>query len=292
MRKQKTIAAVALTAALAGGAVFGATLGNPLASGAQDNPSTTTTAPTPTDRGGRPDGPGGPGFGMGGGIDLEVAAKTLGLSTDELRTQLQSGKSLADVAKAQGVDKQKLIDALVAAGEKRLDEAKAALPDRVAEAVDATHTPGEGGFGKGGPGGRGPGGMAFDVVAKALGISQEDLMSALRDGKTIAEIAKEKGVDEQKVIDALVADAKTKTAAAVKDGKITQEQADKRLENLTERITKFVEEGMPEHGPHGDGDGDGGPGQGGGTAPGNGQNSGGGSTTTTTPSFGGNTGGN
>ncbi len=297
MRKQKTIAAVALTAALAGGAVFGATLGNPLASGAQDNPSTTTTAPKSTDQGGRPGGPGGAGFRMGGGgVDLEVAADTLGLSTDELRTQLQAGKSLADVAEDQGVDKQKLIDALVAAGEKRLDEAKAALPDRVAEAVDATHTPGEGGFGKGGPGGRGPGGMAFDVIAKALGISQDDLMSALRDGKTIAEIAKEKGVDEQKVIDALVADAKTRTAAAVEDGRITQEQADKRLENLTERITRFVEEGMPQHGPHGDGDGDGdgGPGQGdgGGTAPGNGQNSGGGSTTTTTPSFGGNTGGN
>ena len=95
MRKQKTIAAVALTAALAGGAIFGATLGNPLASGAQDNSSTTTTAPK-TDQngpgqGGRPDGPG-----FGRGVDLEVAAKTLGLSTDELRTQLQAGKSLAE----------------------------------------------------------------------------------------------------------------------------------------------------------------------------------------------------
>src|SRR6478752_1748379 len=151
MRKQKTIAAVAMTAALAGGALIGSTLGNPLASGAQENTSTTTTAPKGSaDQGSKPDGD--RGFRGGGGVDLEVAAKTLGLSTEELRTQLQDGKSLADIAKAQGVDKQKLIDALVAAGEKRLDEAKAALPDRVAEAVDATHTPGEGGWGRGGHG--------------------------------------------------------------------------------------------------------------------------------------------
>ena len=240
MRKQKTIAAVAMTAALAGGALIGSTLGNPLASGAQDNTSTTTTAPKGTsDQGGRPEG-----RGFRGGVDLEVAAKTLGLTTEELRTQLQDGKSLADIAKAQGVDKQELIDALVAAGEKRLDEAKAALPDRVAEAVDATHTPGEGGFGHGGRGPGGRGGVCLEVAAKALGVSEDDLKSALQDGKTIAEVAKEKGVDQQKVIDALIADAKTKTAAAVKEGKITQEQADQRLESLTERVTSFVEEGF------------------------------------------------
>jgi uncharacterized protein YidB (DUF937 family) len=277
MRKQKTIAAIAMTATLAGGAFVGSTLGNPLASGAQDAPSTTTVPTTPADDGGAPRGPG---FRMGGGIDLEVAAETLGLSTDELHTQLEAGKSLADIAEAQGVDKQKLIDALVAAGQKRLDEAKAELPDRVAEAVDATHIPGEG-WGRGrGPGGRGPG---LDVAAKALGVSESDLRSALRDGKTIADVAKDKGVDVQKVIDALVAEAKTKTAEAVKEGKITQAEADKRLENLTDRITGFVNDGF-KGGPGRDGHD--GPPANGETPPAEG------STTTTTPSFGGNTGGN
>lgn len=290
MRKQKTIAAVALSAALAGGALFGATLGNPLASGAQDNPSTTTTAPKTADQGGRPEG--GPGFGRGG-VDLEVAATTLGLSTDELRTQLEAGKSLAQVAEAQGVDKQKLIDALVAAGEKQLDEAKAALPDRVAEAVESTHTGGgdHGGRGPGGPGGRG--GMGLETAAKALGITEDDLKSALQDGKTIAEVAEEKGVDVQKVIDALVTEAKTRSAEAVKAGKITQAEADEHLADITERITSFVNEGFKggPGGPGGPGRGDGdGPGASddpGATPPGNGS-----TTTTTTPSFGGNSGGN
>ena len=249
MRKQKTIAAVAMTAALAGGALVGSTLGNPLASGAQDGTSTTTTtAPSGTaktdagDRGGR----------GGRGVDLEVAAETLGITTDELRTQLEAGKSLADVAKAEGVDKQKLIDALVKAGEERLDEAKAALPERVAEAVDATHTPGEkGGFGRG-PGGRG---ANLSVAAEALGISEADLRTALQDGQTLAEVAKDKGVDKQKVIDALVADAKARTAEAVKAGKLTQAEADERLAEVTERITTMVDEGMPQGGPHGGHDG-------------------------------------
>src|SRR3954453_4824293 len=57
--------------------------------------------------GGGPRG-GGPGFGHGGGpgpfggaFGLDAAATYLGLSEDALRTQLQNGKSLADVAKAQ-----------------------------------------------------------------------------------------------------------------------------------------------------------------------------------------------
>ena len=101
MRTQKTIAAVAMTAALAGGALIGTTLGNPLASGAQSGGSTTTTAPAGASGKGTTD-PGKPGDGRGprGGFDLEVAAKTLGITTEELRTQLEAGKSLADVAKA------------------------------------------------------------------------------------------------------------------------------------------------------------------------------------------------
>lgn len=249
MRKPKTVAAVAMTAALAGGALIGSTLGNPLASGAQDGTTTTTTAPA-DGNGAAPDG-GGHGHGRGG-IDLEVAAETLGLTADEVRTQLQDGKSLAEIAEAQGVDKQDLIDALVAAGEARLDEAKAALPDQVAEAVDATHTPGEGGpGGDHGPGGGGRG-ASLDVAATTLGVTEDDLKTALRDGKTIADIAAEKGVDVQTVIDALVADAKTRIAAEVTDGSITQDEADQRLESLTERITSFVNDGF-QGGPGGHG---------------------------------------
>ncbi|QXC62767.1 hypothetical protein KSP35_08275 [Aquihabitans sp. G128] len=263
MPNRKLIGAAAMTAALAAGGFAGAALGNPLTSGAQDGGSTTsTTAPATTGTDGAPKGGDhGPGRGFGLGGDLDVAAKALGISTDDLQAALKDGKSLADVAKAQGVDKQKVIDALVAAAEKQLDEAKAALPDRIADLVDGkVPAGGPGGFGgghggRGGPGGGFGRGQDLAVAAKAIGISEDDLRTALEDGKSIAEVAKAKGVSEQKVIDALVADAKAKLAEAVKSGKLTQAQADERSEDLADRTKDRVEdthEGRPGHdGPDG-----------------------------------------
>src|SRR4051794_34256403 len=72
---------------------------------------------------------GGPGFGHGGpghlfgGSGLDAAAGYLGLSEDVLRTQMQSGKSLADVAKAQNKDVAGLKAAMKAAVTKQLDQA-------------------------------------------------------------------------------------------------------------------------------------------------------------------------
>jgi hypothetical protein len=44
------------------------------------------------------------------------------------------------------------------------------------------------------------------VIADTIGIDVTDLVTQLRDGKTVAEIAQDNGVDPQAVIDALVAD--------------------------------------------------------------------------------------
>jgi hypothetical protein len=78
--------------------------------------------------GGGPRGGGGPGFGHGGpghgfGLGLDSAATYLGLSEDALRTQLQGGKSLADVAKAQNKDVAGLKAAMKTAITKQLDQA-------------------------------------------------------------------------------------------------------------------------------------------------------------------------
>jgi polyhydroxyalkanoate synthesis regulator phasin len=72
----------------------------------------------------------GPGFGHGFGHPmhmelhgLETAAAYLGLSEDELKTQLEDGKSLADVAQAQEKSVDGLVDALVEQANGRIDEA-------------------------------------------------------------------------------------------------------------------------------------------------------------------------
>jgi hypothetical protein len=68
-------------------------------------------------------GPGGPGGRGGGPFDLTAVTDYLGLTAAQLRTQLDAGKSLADVAKAQGKTVAGLEDAIVAAATTKLDAA-------------------------------------------------------------------------------------------------------------------------------------------------------------------------
>lgn len=118
--------------------------------------------------------------------------------------------------------------------------------------------PGFGGFGGfgGGPGMAGTEGPeALDAAAKALGMSTDDVRSALRDGSTLADLAKKQGKDEAAVVTAIVDAIKARVAQAVKDGKLTQDQADKITESLQDRVKSGVENGRRMggrgHGPDG-----------------------------------------
>lgn len=57
------------------------------------------------------------------GAKLDAAADYLGLTEAELRTQLESGKLLAEIAKAEGKPVDGLVDALVAGAKEKLDAA-------------------------------------------------------------------------------------------------------------------------------------------------------------------------
>ena len=86
-------------------------------------------------------GKGGPGMGRGRGAGLEAAATALGITADELRTELQSGKSIADVATAKGVNVQTVIDALVAQAKTRItDMVNGVRPAAPADQPDAPAT--------------------------------------------------------------------------------------------------------------------------------------------------------
>jgi hypothetical protein len=232
--------------------------------------STGTTGGTPR-FGGRGDGH----FGGPRGDDLAVAATYLGLTTDALATELQSGKTLAQVAKAaSGKSESGLVDALVAHEQDELaqavkdgrltqaqaDQMSAGLKDRVTQQVERTGPP------AGGPGfGHGPGG-GDDLAAAAsyLGVSTSNLLKELQAGKTLGQVADAtSGKSKAGLIDALVAHEKSELAQAVKDGHLTQAQADQIASDLTARVTAHVNgTGGDDHGfrgPHGDGDGGFGP---------------------------------
>jgi hypothetical protein len=76
----------------------------------------------------------------------------------------------------------------------------------------------------------------FDATATALNLTPTQLFEALHSGKTLDEIAKVQGVDLAKVQEATnaarIKAMKDKIAQAVKDSKLTQEQADWLLQGL------------------------------------------------------------
>jgi len=115
---------------------------------------------------GGPGGPGGHG-GFGRGADLSTAATALGLSEADLRTALESGKTLAQVAAAQKVSVDTLVTALAKAEQARIakevtdgkltqdkaDEWLKDLKTRITDRVNSTR-PARPEGGKGGRGGR------------------------------------------------------------------------------------------------------------------------------------------
>ena len=129
--------------------------------------------------------------------------------------------------------------------DKTLTDAQA---DKVAETLGQKGPfPGGGeGFRHGGPGFFLGGGM--DAVAKVLGMSVEDLRAALREGTTLADLAKQKGKSVDAVVAALTSSANQRIDAAVKAGKLTKAQGDEAKQKVAEGMKTFVTEGFPKRG--------------------------------------------
>jgi len=159
------------------------------------------------------------------GDPVEAAAGYLGLSVDQLGQELRGGKSLADVAKAQGKSVDGLEQALIAAAKSDLGKSVAAgeitadqeqqIIGQLSSQVDA-FVNGNGGLsiriGKGGLSIR-IGGPASDVVlggpyktaADYLGLAVDQLTKELQAGKSLADIAAEQGKSVDGLKQALVA---------------------------------------------------------------------------------------
>ena len=91
--------------------------------------------------------------------------------------------------------------------------------------------------------GRGGYPMGADDItsaAKALGMTEADVTSALESGQTLAQLAATKNVDVQTLIDAMVAAEKAEIQADLASGAITQAEADQQIANLTQHETDEV----------------------------------------------------
>jgi DNA-binding phage protein len=176
---------------------------------------------------------------------LATAAAYIGITEADLRTALQTGKTLAQIAVEHGKTRDGLIAALSAEATKQ-----------ITTAVDQPGTNFSGPGGRGGPGGP-RGGITNDEAAAAayLGTTEADLRAKEQAGQTLAQIAVAAGKTRDGLIAAMVADGNAKIDAALAAGTITAAQATTQKANLTAHVTAEVDETRPAGGPGGPGRG-------------------------------------
>jgi hypothetical protein len=128
-----------------------------------------------------------------------------------------------------------------------------------AHAQDATPPAlptGQLGDGRGHHGGPGMGETELKAAATVLGMTTDEISAALKEGKTLDDLATTAGVDVQKVQDAISAarteEMRTRIAAGVADGTISQEKADWLLEGLDKGFLDGPGFGFGFGGPRGD----------------------------------------
>ena len=102
-------------------------------------------------------------------------------------------------------------------------------------------------------------GSLITVAAEQLGMTPTELVTELQAGKTIAQVAGEKGIAVETIAEASVALRAERVAELVTNGQLTQEQADAMLADMRANVTARLSEGWtPRGGPgYADQDGDG-----------------------------------
>jgi len=170
------------------------------------------------------------GAGLFGGVASAQEPPAEGSSWHELYQQALADKlgvTVEELQAAQTAAKDQMIDDALAAG-----KITAAQADRLrnAEPGDLRH-----GLAKRVKGAIGD---VFQTAADILGLSTDEVRAGLAEGKTLNDLATEQGVSnlEAQLVAQLTADIQAKAA----DGSITQDQADRMIGNLAERVGNIV----------------------------------------------------
>jgi len=177
---------------------------------------------------------------------LATAATTIGITPADLLKEMTGGHSIADVAKAHGVDPQKVVDAIVSGADARIQQAVAsgkitstegtqleqlvtrdapklvnATPKQLArrELVNA----------------------AIDISAKTIGVTPEALRQALASGQSVAQVATAHSVSPTTVVNALVAAGNARIDKAVANHHLSAARAAKLKARLPGAAQRFVD---------------------------------------------------
>ncbi len=187
------------------------------------------------------------------GAALAVVGGGGAVAATALSPSEESKSVVEDAAKQLGVTPAKLSDALKQALENRIDadmkagrlteEQGKAMKQRL-ETDDFPLFAGPG-FGHRGFGFAHHGFRDGAAAASFLGVGEDALRERLRDGDTLAEVAKEKGKSVDGLVTAIVAATTKRIDEAVAAGRITKAQRDDIVAGLKERTTAIVNGEFP-----------------------------------------------
>lgn len=195
-----------------------------------------------------------PGPSRGGpeGSPITIVAKALDMTEQELITAMQDEKSLADIINENDGDLDSIVDEIVASRVERLNQlvedgyldeqyvdsltahARAEVTERLNQTWQQPTVP----MGRTG----GKSAQPMTVIAEILGMTTTELLTELQDGKTVADVADEQNVALDDVVDAVVAQFEERMQTMVDNGRLTQEQADERIETMRENTTERLQQ--------------------------------------------------
>jgi hypothetical protein len=187
---------------------------------------------------------------LGAGVAAAAAAAGGGaaIAADRLGSSNDSQAVVNDAAKQLGVTPSALTAALKKALENRVDEAVAAgrLTQEQGHELKQRIESGELPLFFGPRGGPPEHFGELDAAASYLGLTVDELHTQLESGKTLAQVAKDRGKSVDGLIQALVDAATKRLDADVAAGRLTKAQEQQILAGLKDRITAFVN-GMRDH---------------------------------------------
>ena len=180
--------------------------------------------------------------GAGVAAAAAVAGGGAAIAADRLGSPGDSQAVVNDAAKQLGVTPSALTAALKKALENRIDAAVAAgrlTKDQGSELKQRIES-GDLPLFFGPRGGPHEHFGELDAAASYLGLTEAELETQLESGKSLAQVAKDRGKSVDGLIQALVDQATKRLDAAVAAGRLTKAQEQQILSGLKQRITDFV----------------------------------------------------
>lgn len=179
-------------------------------------------------------------------ILLQATADATKLSSADIIKQLQSGKTLADIITANGGTVENVVNAAVA---KATADINAAVKDGrlgqvqadilIANLQKAYTTAVNGEYRQ-----RAVRAMVtiavLRLVAEQTGLTVPNIAKEIRSGKSLADVLTEHNIDTTSFINSAVNATKKRLDQAVTNGRITQADADKRLQEFQQRLTEQI----------------------------------------------------